>query len=1211
MKIRHAKHQLTLFVTLLAMLFFFYRGFVNLDNDENLHDTLKTLEGLQVQLHRDVLRYRNGELRQYDTLNNTLDAIHSNIASLVTQDNESSHLAINHNIEQLIASFNQQELLIEDFKTHNSVVQNSLIYFSRMHDEFYGDNDTNENANTSAVLLGRLSSLILAYSRKPTHETAARIYPLLDVMNEQHSSQHNALVNHSLMIIERLPEIDAIIDSFNTINIDHQIDNIEKLIAIDHENHAVSARNYIILILALSLYLVGYVVFMFIMLRKSRNTLEIANSRLSDEVSERTRTQRALYLIAKETSSLSEDDYVPGLLTALCTSLNVGFACFTLPPLKNGYDPVVIGMIDNGHYNENITCKPNNSPYQDIIDKGRLLVERNLKAHYPEWAETHGSAAEFFLGIALRDTAGSIIGVLAVGDDKPAHDARLVESILSLAASRLVTERRRNTALQVSLRYQKGLEQIDHWVLELIASANDPGRFFETVCTAAAELTLASTTLMPKIDAANGKYTYIASAGADNLNLRQRTCSIDDDPLCAWVIREGKSVRIIDVRTDKRTQNPLVEMLGASSALVTPIYLDDSVHSIIAVFRNDAPFDEIDEQLLNLFAQRVQLALMNKKLVAELAAEKERAEITLHSIGDAVITTGSDGLIEYMNNIAEQLTGWTLADAADRPVQQIFRVLDIDTREPMHNVVEVSLTEGTAISKSMLKLVEKNNDERDIKCSMSPITRASGKHDGVIIVFHDETERRRMEHFIHHQATHDSLTGLINRDEFNSELSDHIYDAEHHDKQHTLCYLDLDRFKLVNDTSGHAAGDELLKQITTLLSNIIRSGDVLGRLGGDEFGLILQGCPIENADIVASKIIDAITEHRFAWEDKVFSIGVSIGLVSIGSETVNATEVMKCADVACYTAKDLGRGRAYVYEHQDSELIRRHEELHWASKISEGLEKHRFRLFAQAITPLDTDKGYNTHIEILVRMEDENGKLVPPGAFIPAAERYNLMSAVDKHIIDTVFRFIAETVNSDRLRYSINLSGNSLNEDSLASAIRRGLERYAINPELICFEITETAAITNLSNARRLIDELKQTGCEFALDDFGSGLSSFGYLKNLPVDYLKIDGSFVRDMDHDVIDHAMVAAINQVGHVMGIKTIAEFVENDVIVDKLRDLGVDFAQGYHIARPAPLEQVVTSLLSATGSNIVTKKSDTSDDVATDDDDFSAAGYASAT
>jgi len=1200
---RYARHQLMLSVTLLAILFFFYSGFTNLDNDEHLHDTLKTLENLQVQLHRDVLRYRSGEIRQYDTLNDTLDAISSNIASMEVLDMNDRHIDIENNINQLIRSFNEQEQLIEDFKTHNSVVQNSLIYFSRMHDEFFGDSDNNGNTTTSAVLLGRLSSLILAYSRKPTHEIATRIYPLLDVLNKEYTSQHNALVNHSLMIIERLPEIDAIIDSFSTINIDHQIDNIEKLIAIDQENHAASARTYIIMILALSLYLVGYVVYMFMMLRNSRNTLEFANSRLSNEVSERTRTQQALYIIARETSSLSEDNYVPGLLTALCTSLNVKLACFGHPPSRHGLDPVIIGMLDNDVYSENISCTPESSPYPDIIEKGRLLIEGNLKANYPEWAETHSSASEFFLGIALRDNSGSAIGVLAVGDDKPVCDAWLAESILSLAASRLVTERHRNNAMQVSIRYQQGLEQIDHWMLELIACASDTGKFFENVCTASSAISQASATLIPMIDEANRNYTYIATSGADNLNIGQRSYSIEDDTLCAWAIREGKSVRIVDVSSDARTRNPIVEQLGARSEMVTPIFLNDCVNSIISVFRNDEPFDEIDEQLLNLFAQRVQLALMNMKLVAELATEKDRAEITLHSIGDAVITTNSDGLIEYMNNIAEQMTGWPLREAATRPVQQIFRVLDIDTREPMHNVVDVSLTEGTAISKSMLKLVEQSGDERDIKCSMSPITRASGKQEGVIIVFHDETERRRMEHVIRHQATHDSLTGLINREEFNSELSDHIYDAEHHDKQHTLCYLDLDRFKLVNDTSGHAAGDELLKQITTLLGNIIRSGDVLGRLGGDEFGLILQGCPIESAGIVADKIIDAITDHRFVWEDKVFSIGVSIGLVRICADTVNATEVMKCADVACYTAKDMGRGRAYVYEHQDSELIRRHEELQWASRISDGLENHRFRLFGQPIIPLDTGKGYGAHIEILVRMEDETGKLVPPGAFIPAAERYNLMGAVDQYIIDATFRFIAETSNSDRLHYSINLSGNSLNEDNLVRSIQRGLDRYDVNPELICFEITETAAITNLSNTRKLIDELKLTGCEFALDDFGSGLSSFGYLKNLPVDYLKIDGSFVRDMDCDVIDHAMVAAINQVGHVMGIRTIAEFVESDVIVEKLRELGVDYAQGYHIARPTPMELLAASLLSTIEPASVTGASRPDDDISTD-------GYVSA-
>ena len=739
----------------------------------------------------------------------------------------------------------------------------------------------------------------------------------------------------------------------------------------------------------------------------------------------------------------------------------------------------------------------------------------------------------------------------------------------------------RQLALRESKRYQDGLELIDHWMARLIAIGMNAELFFENTCYAAQELSGASLSALPLLDKDNNLYSFAAATGHNADIIKQTTLSIYDGGLCAWTMLNKSSLRIDDLDRDTRTQKHLTDKLGIKSALATPIILNNEAYGALCVFRQNEAFDEIDELLLTQFGQSVQMAIVNMQLLNDVESERERAEVTLHSIADAVITTNSQGLVEYMNCVAEELTGWSLHEVRNHPIQTVFRILDRDTREPMHDIVEACLEDGTAINKSMTTLISKNGTEKEIESSMSTIVRSSGKPDGAVIVFHDETERRHMEHVIMHQATHDSLTGLTNRNEFDRQLTEHIYDARNYGRQHALCYLDLDRFKLVNDTSGHAAGDELLKQITTLLHSCIRGGDILGRLGGDEFGLILENCPHNSAERIAEKIINEISNHQFAWDERAFNIGVSIGLVPITSETDSATEVMKQADLACFTAKDHGRNRVYIYENEDTELIRREDEMHWATRIKDALDNDRLRLHAQTICPIGKGSTGKMHIEILVRLQDAENNLIPPGAFIPAAERFNLMGKIDQRIIRDTFAFIANRNKqaSDNVCFSINLSGNSLNDKHLGQYIKSQLDEYNIDSDNICFEITETAAITNLHMAKKLMTELKDYGCWFALDDFGSGLSSFEYLKNLPVDYLKIDGSFVRDMVNNKIDHAMVAAINQIGHVMDIQTIAEFVENDQIMHKLRGLDVDYAQGFAVSHPIPLDEIDFETLSS--------------------------------
>jgi len=443
-----------------------------------------------------------------------------------------------------------------------------------------------------------------------------------------------------------------------------------------------------------------------------------------------------------------------------------------------------------------------------------------------------------------------------------------------------------------------------------------------------------------------------------------------------------------------------------------------------------------------------------------------------------------------------------------------------------------------------------------------------------------EAEMRRShrlaEATIHHLAYHDQLTGLVNRNEFDRHLNNALDSAKYNDISHVLLYLDLDQFKVINDTCGHQAGDELLSQLALLLREEVRGNDILARLGGDEFGLLLENCPLEKAKVIAEDLRELVSDFRFVWRDKSFSIGVSIGMAKITKDAQGADEVLGAADIACYAAKDMGRDRVHVYKDDDSELLRRQTEMQWVSRIKDALEEGRFVLHQQQMRSLSCLKGEVQCAEFLVRMLDEQDNIIMPGAFIPAAERYGIMSLLDRWVVRSAIAWLANNLSADEKKDSIffiNLSGSSLNDSDFSAYIRQQITHYNIPPELLCFEITETAAISNLSEAVKFINEIRGFGCQFALDDFGSGLSSFSYLKTLPVDYLKIDGSFVRDIEVDPMNFAIVQAINEIGHVAGLHTIAEFVENEKTLESLRDIGVDFVQGYCIARPQAVREKV--------------------------------------
>lgn len=585
--------------------------------------------------------------------------------------------------------------------------------------------------------------------------------------------------------------------------------------------------------------------------------------------------------------------------------------------------------------------------------------------------------------------------------------------------------------------------------------------------------------------------------------------------------------------------------------------------------------------IIKLFSARAAAELERSLTASETLMEKERAQISLHSIGDGVITTDKSGAIDYMNPVAEKLTGWRFHQAMGMSMETIMHLEDELSGRVIPDPARHCLVEKRVISpKTDNVLISRGGERYSIQGTAAPMLNSQGNSVGVILVFKDVTDSRRQQKVMVHQATHDPLTGLVNRSEFEDRVEKAVASARNFENTHALLFLDLDQFKIVNDSAGHAAGDELLRQVSSLLASQLRGRDTLGRLGGDEFSVLLENCPVSKASRVADALIDSIREYRFVWEDKSYQIGVSIGVVAITSEVEDKAEIMNWADQACYAAKDMGRGCAYVFTEKDRNRGDQQPVAIHRGDLMLAISNEQFQLLYQPIWALDNDAtAIHTRAEVLLRMLDADGEYIVAGAFIPSANRYGLMGQIDRWVIKKLFEDYSHIfMQNPDLVLNLNLSAQSVSDNSLIDFVTQLFEKTVVLPHQICFELSETVLINNFTNAGILIEQLGSLGCAFALDDFGNGLSSFSYLKNIKIDFIKIDGILIRDICDDAVDLGMVESINNMAHLMDIKTIAECADSEVVIQQLKELELDYAQGYYLGEPVSMDSF-TSLKAA--------------------------------
>jgi len=562
-----------------------------------------------------------------------------------------------------------------------------------------------------------------------------------------------------------------------------------------------------------------------------------------------------------------------------------------------------------------------------------------------------------------------------------------------------------------------------------------------------------------------------------------------------------------------------------------------------------------------------------KSLEVSLSRSKRQAQYTLESISEGVITTDNDGRIDYMNLSAETLLGTNRDDAVGHRIGELFTLVDDADRRPLGDPVErcLAMRRRVNMGRRAVMVSIDGEIEHSVEITASPVRGPGNSISGTVVVFHDVSELRGLTRKMSYQATHDPLTGLVNRREFERRLDEAMDSAHAEEAVHMLFYMDLDRFKAVNDTCGHLAGDSMLREVAALIKNEVRDSDYVGRLGGDEFGSLLIGCPIEKARQIATDICNAVANYRFVWKDKIFNIGVSIGLVEISHASGTLQDVLSAADSACYMAKQQGRGQVHIYSARDEAVARERGDIQWLRQLQTALHEDGFELALQPIIAMTGKADSGPSVEVLIRLSDGRGHGTDSAEFLRPAERYQMMPQIDRWVINTTLGAIAsgKIKLSARRSCAINLSSQTLGDEAFLGFVVDSLDRTGVAPTAICFEVTEAAILSNVQHAQRFIEVLHGIGCEFSLDDFGSGLGSFSSLKHLPIDYLKIDGTYTRNLQTDLVNQEMVSAMIKLARTMQFRVVAEQVEHQEDFDWLRDSGVDFVQGYFIEAPAML------------------------------------------
>ena len=659
------------------------------------------------------------------------------------------------------------------------------------------------------------------------------------------------------------------------------------------------------------------------------------------------------------------------------------------------------------------------------------------------------------------------------------------------------------------------------------------------------------------------------------------------------VLVHGSRIVLVNSRFARLLGVPPQELIGRQLAeLVTPDYTELVAENLRRRLAAQPAAERYEVEVTDTHGQvtRLELASRITQYRGERAAlftavemlgravgrdmGRGRAQATVDSLSDGVLTTDTYGRIDFINHAAEELLGQALAEVSGRPFGEVVKVVDEGDRRELADPVTQCIAAGVKIALGRRAVVLRRADglERSIELTAAPLGAEGGETAGAVVLLHDVTELRGIARQMSYQASHDALTGLVNRREFERRLQESIEIARSGVQSHVLCYLDLDRFKAVNDTSGHMAGDNMLREVAALVKDAVRDSDTVARLGGDEFAMLLVGCPLEKAIQIANDVSTAMRDYRFVWKDKIFSIGISIGLVEIGRECTNIEDVMSAADSACYVAKSQGHGQVHVYSARDEAVARHRGEIHWLQRLQHALRDGLFILYAQPIVAVLEAGDRGPALEVLIRLADNGDEVIVPGEFLKAAERYRLMPLVDRWVVQTALAALgrgAVRIPSGR-SLAINIAGQTLGDAQFLEFVVECLDRTGVQPTQVCFEVTEAAVVGNLEHARRFIGVLHGMGCSFALDDFGSGLGSFANLKTLAIDYLKIDGLYMRNLARDSVNQAMVSAMIKLARSLEFKVIAEQIEDAASLEAARRMGFDYLQGYVIARPEPLQ-----------------------------------------